>query len=72
MAAFVLLQAIIFGLASFGLAMHWSCLIVAVVLVAIAGAFFAKARADAQRKLAPDRTIRQLQRDISTAREQLT
>ncbi len=72
MAAFVLLQAIIFGLASFGLAMHWSCLIVAVVLLALAAAVFAKARADARRSLAPDRTILQVKRDISTAKEQLT
>jgi putative superfamily III holin-X len=72
MAAFILLQAIIFGLASFGLAMHWSCLIVAVVLLGVAAAVFAKARADAQRSLAPDRTILQVKRDISTAKEQLT
>jgi hypothetical protein len=72
MAAFVVMQAIIFAIASYGLAMHWSCLIVAAGLAVFALIAFAKGRADAQEALTPDRTIKQVKRDISTAKEQLT
>jgi|SRR2546423_15714980 Putative Actinobacterial Holin-X, holin superfamily III len=71
-AAFILLQAIIFAIASYGIAMHWACLIVAVGLAALAALSFFKGRADAQEELTPDRTIHQIKRDISTAKEQLT
>ena len=72
MAFFILLQALIFAIASAGIAMHWSCLIVAAGLAVIAAAAFFKGRADAQEDLTPDRTVRQIKRDISTAKEQLT
>jgi len=72
MAVFILLQAVIFAIASTGIAMHWSCLIVAAALAAIAAAAFFKGRADAQEDLTPGRTVRQIKRDISTAKEQLT
>jgi len=72
MAVFILLQALIFAIASAGIAMHWSCLIVAAGLAVIAAAAFFKGRADAQEDLTPDRTVRQIKRDISTAKEQLT
>lgn len=71
--AFMLVvQGIVFGIATFGIAMHWSCLIVAVALAAIAGAAYAKAMADAREELTPTRTIKQIQRDIATAKEQLS
>ncbi|MBX9775743.1 MAG: phage holin family protein [Xanthobacteraceae bacterium] len=66
------LQAVVFGIASYGIAMHWACLIVAGALAAIAGIAFLKGRSDAQEELTPDRTIRQVKRDISTVKEQLT
>jgi Putative Actinobacterial Holin-X, holin superfamily III len=72
MAVFIVLQAIIFAIASFGIAMHWACLIVAAALAALAAIAFLKGRADAQQALTPDRTVRQVKRDISTAKEQLT
>jgi hypothetical protein len=72
MAVFIVLQALIFAIASAGIAMHWSCLIVAAGLAAIAAAAFFKGRADAQEDFTPDRTIRQIKRNISTAKEQLT
>jgi hypothetical protein len=71
-AVFIVLQALIFAIASAGIAMHWSCLIVAAGLAAIAAAAFFKGRADAQEDFTPDRTIRQIKRNISTAKEQLT
>jgi putative superfamily III holin-X len=72
MAVFIVLQAVIFAIASTGLAMHWSCLIVAAGLAAIAAATFFKGRADAKGDLTPERTIHQVKRDISTVKEQLS
>jgi hypothetical protein len=72
MAAFIVLQAIIFAIASYGISMHWSCLIVAAGLAALAAIAFVKGRADSQEELTPNRTIHQIKRDISTAKEQLT
>jgi hypothetical protein len=72
MAVFIVLQAVIFAIASAGLAMHWSCLIVAAGLAAIAAAAYFKGRADAKADLTPDRTIHQVKRDISTVKEQLS
>jgi uncharacterized protein (DUF2062 family) len=72
MAGFIGLQAVIFAIASTGLAMHWSCLIVAAGLGAIAAATYFKGRADAKDTLTPDRTIHQVKRDISTVKEQLS
>jgi Putative Actinobacterial Holin-X, holin superfamily III len=72
MAVFVVLQAIIFAIASYGIAMHWACLIVAAGLAATAAVAFLKGRAEAREDLMPGRTIHQIKRDISTAKEQLT
>jgi Putative Actinobacterial Holin-X, holin superfamily III len=72
MAVFIVLQALIFAIASTGIAMHWSCLIVAAGLAAMAAAAFFKGRAGAQEDLTPDRTIHQIERDISTLKEQLS
>jgi len=71
MAAFIILQAIIFAIASFGIAMHWSCLIVGGGLLALAAIAFFKGRADAREDLTPGRTIHQIEKDIATAKEQL-
>jgi hypothetical protein len=38
-AVLLLIEAAVFGIASFGIALHWSCLIVAGVLIAAAAAF---------------------------------
>ena len=61
-----------FGITTFGIALHWSCLIVAAVLAAAGGAAYAKGIADAREELTPTRTIRQVKQDIATAKEQLT
>jgi uncharacterized membrane protein YqjE len=71
MAAFIVLQAIIFAITSFGVAMHWSCLIVGGGLVVLAAIAFLKGKADALEDLTPGRTIHQLEKDIATAKEQL-
>ena len=72
LAVIIVLQAIIFAIASYGIAMHWSCLIVAGVVAALAAAFFFKGLADAQDDLTPNRTIHQVKRDLSVVKEQLS
>jgi hypothetical protein len=69
--AFLLLvQAVVFGIASFGIGLHWSSLIVAVVIGLAAGGayFYGRSQAD----LTPKRIIRQINQDVSVVREQLT
>jgi uncharacterized membrane protein YqjE len=68
----LVVQAFVFGLsAATGLALHWSSLIVAAVLGAIAAASFAKGKADTP-SLAPDRAVHQVKRDIAVAKEQFS
>jgi hypothetical protein len=71
-AALLLVEAAVFGIASFGIALHWSCLIVAAVLAAGGGAAFFQGRAAAEGELLPTRTAKQISQDIQTAKEQLT
>ena len=71
-ALLLVVQACVFGLsAATGLALHWSSLIVAAVLGAIAAASFAKGKADTP-SLAPDRAVHQVKRDIAVAKEQFS
>jgi hypothetical protein len=67
-ALLVLIEALVFGIASFGLALHWSCLIVG----AGAAAAFFRGRANAQEELTPTRTINQITQDIATTKEKLS
>jgi putative superfamily III holin-X len=70
---FLIVQAIVLGLsAATGIALHWSCLIVAAVLAGAAGAAFAKGKADVPHQLTPDRAINQFKQDIAVAKEQFT
>jgi uncharacterized protein YacL len=71
-AALLLVEAAVFAIASFGIALHWSCLLVAAVLAAAAAAAFFQGRAAAQDELVPTRTAKQISQDIKTAKEQLT
>jgi hypothetical protein len=71
-AALLMVQAAVFAIASFGLALHWSCLLVAAVLAAGAAAAFYHARSVAEENFIPTRTARQITQDIKTAKEQLT
>ena len=68
----LLVQAAVFAIASAGIALHWSCLIVAGAIALVAIAAFFKGRSDAKEELTPTRTITQVKRDISTAKEQLS
>ena len=70
---FLIVQASVLGLsAATGIALHWSCLIVAAVLAAAAGAGFSKGRADVPEQLTPDRAINQVKQDIAVAKERFT
>jgi hypothetical protein len=66
------LQAAVFAIASYGISMHWSCLIVAGAIAATAAVAFLKGRSDAKEELAPNRTIKQVKRDVYTIKEQVT
>jgi cytochrome c biogenesis protein CcdA len=70
-ALFIALQGLVFFIASRGIAMHWSCLIVAGGLALIAALAFLKGRADAREELMPARTMNQIRQDIATTKEQL-
>ena len=70
---FLVVQASVLGLsAATGIALHWSCLIVAAILAAAAGAGFSKGRADVPEQLTPDRAINQVKQDLAVAKEQFT
>lgn len=72
-AVFLVIQAIVLGLsAATGIALHWSCLIVAAMLAAAAGAAFARGKADVPGEFTPDRAIHQIKQDIAVAKEQFT
>jgi uncharacterized membrane protein YgcG len=71
-AALLLVEAAVFAIASFGLALHWSCLVVAAVLGAGAAAAFFHGRSLTEEELLPSRTAKQITQDIKTAKEQLT
>jgi hypothetical protein len=71
-AGLLVIEAAVFGIASFGLALHWSCLIVAAILAAAGGTAYALGRSDLAAPLTPDRTIRQFKEDATIAREQVS
>jgi Putative Actinobacterial Holin-X, holin superfamily III len=72
LAGLLVVQGLVFGIASFGLALHWSCLIVAAVLGACGAMAYFTGRAKAQEGLMPERTIDQIRQDLSTTKEQLS
>jgi uncharacterized membrane protein YgcG len=59
------------ALASAGLALHWSCFLVAGVLVAAAALSFYYGRAGSAEDLTPTRSARQFNKAVNAAREQL-
>jgi hypothetical protein len=69
---FILIEAAIFGIASLGLALHWSCLIVAAVIGAAAAGSFFYGRSTMPDTLLPTRSVREINEDIRTVKEQLT
>jgi hypothetical protein len=72
LAVLLCLQALVFGLASYGVALHWSFLIVSGGSAILAGLAFFIGRVDAGRSLLPQRTLDQLQQDVILSKEHLT
>jgi uncharacterized membrane protein YqjE len=72
LAFLLLLQALVFAISSYGIAIHWSCLIVAGATAILAVLAFLVGRTDADRPLVPQRTIHQLQQDVVLGKEQLS
>lgn len=68
----LILAAIVFGIASLGVPLHWSFLIVAVVLALAAAVAFFYGRSLSQESLLPEKTMRQVQEDMSAVREQMS
>ena len=71
-AVMLAVQAAVFAIASFGLALHWACLLMAAVLAAAGTALYHHGQAVADEQIFPTRTVRQIAKDIQTAKEQLT
>ena len=71
-ATLLVVEAAVFALSSFGLPLHWSCLLVAAVLIAVAAAAYFHGRSLTDDDLLPSRTARQVAQDIKTTKEQLT
>jgi uncharacterized membrane protein YgcG len=69
MAVFFLLEAAVFVLVSFGLAVYWACLIVAGTLAIGGVAALACGRSAAPHNILPTRSIKQIGADIRTAKE---
>ncbi|TIU14994.1 MAG: phage holin family protein [Mesorhizobium sp.] len=71
-AAFLAVQALVFGIASVGIAVHWSCLIVAAITAGAGALAYYKGRMDAHKEITPTRSIHQIKQDISITKEHLS
>jgi len=69
-ALLLVVQSIVFAIASRGIALHWACLIVAGAFILIALLTFWRARSGLREDLTPTRTITQIKRDVATMKEQ--
>jgi hypothetical protein len=65
-------QAAVFGLTAAGLAPGWACIVVAVAAAILAGAAFAYGKSTARGSTLPTRSLRQINQDIRTVKEQLS
>ena len=72
MTLFILIQGAVFAIASLGLALHWSCLIVAAVIGGCAAAAFLYGRSTMPNTLVPTRIVSQVNEDVRIVKEQLT
>jgi uncharacterized membrane protein YqjE len=68
LAGLLVIQSIVFGIASFGVPLHWSALIVAAVCVVIAAGSFLYGRSVARTSFGPSRTLSQIDKDIRAIR----
>jgi hypothetical protein len=71
-AGLLIIEALVFGIAALGIGLHWSCLIVAAIFALVAALAYARGRSDLGEELTPSRTLHNIQRDVTTAKEKLT
>jgi hypothetical protein len=71
LAGVLLIEGAVFALASMGIALYWSCCIVAAVLAVVGAGLFIYARSAAQDALTLARSIRQINKNVHAAKEQL-
>ena len=71
LAVLLVAEAAVFALASAGLALHWSCLLVAAILAALAAMAFYAGQGGPSGDLSPARTVRQFNEAVKSATEQL-
>jgi hypothetical protein len=71
-AFFLIVEGIVFAIAAAGLALYWSCFLVALVLIAGAGGLYAYARSAPTSGAVLARSLEQIQCDIRTVKEQAT
>jgi hypothetical protein len=64
--ALLLVETAVVAVASFGIALHWSCMLASAVLAAGAAAAFDHGRSIAEGELLPTRTVRQISREPDT------
>jgi hypothetical protein len=69
-AGLLVIEAIVFGIAAAGIAVHWSCLIVAAVLALVGAVAYAKGRSDLAEDIMPRRTLQSIKQDATVAKEQ--
>ena len=67
----VLLQALILGIASYGIALHFSAAIVGGAVLLFAGALYLIGRAKMSEPFTPTRTINQVKQDLRVVKERL-
>lgn len=71
-AILLICQAAVFALASYGLAPHWACLVVAGIALALAAIAYVSARSQGSQRPILNRTVHQFRQDIATAKETMS
>jgi hypothetical protein len=72
LAGILLVQALVVWITTLGVSLHSSCFMVAAVMAAAGALAYYIGRVDAREVLTPNRTMHQINKDIDTAKEQLT
>jgi len=68
----LIIEGIVFAIASAGLGLYWSCFLVALVLLGGAAGLYSYARSSTTKRPLLGRSIEQVRRDIRTVKEQAT
>jgi hypothetical protein len=71
-AALLVVEAAVFALATAGMPLPWACLLVAVAIAIIGAVAFAYGRSAVREALTPARSIKQINEDVRTVKENLS